>query len=154
MTNEWVSVQLVNSGELSEGRIIESIIGLLYKLSGQIFIIHDILIKTNCSWHIFFLSIQPEQFSRKSRLWKGSICVILRISHYLEAVISLLQVKIRQTTIRWCETLGLPSAGSSWELQWWPNASFSHVISSTSHLWTRAWVRLPKHPKCLQSRHW
>lgn len=100
MTNEWVSVQPMNSGELSEGRIIESIIGLLYKLSGQIFIICDILIKNNCSWHIFFLNIQPEQFSRKSRLWKGSICLMLRLSHYLEVVISLLKVKIRETTIR------------------------------------------------------
>ena len=57
MTDKWVSVQLVNGGELSEERIIESIIGLLYKLSGQIFIICDILIKNNCSWHIFFLNI-------------------------------------------------------------------------------------------------
>lgn len=57
MANERVSVQLVNRGELSVGRIIESIIGLLYKLSGQIFIICDILIENNCSWHIFFLNV-------------------------------------------------------------------------------------------------
>lgn len=56
MTNERVSVWLVNRGELSEGRIIESIIGLLYKLSGQIFVIRDTPIKNNCSWHIFFLN--------------------------------------------------------------------------------------------------
>lgn len=53
VTNGCVSAQLGNTFRgLSEGKIIESIIGLLYKLPGQIFIICDILIKNNCSWRV------------------------------------------------------------------------------------------------------
>lgn len=157
MTNECGSVQLRNSRELSEVKIIESIIGLLYKLSGWIFIICDILIKTNCSWHISsWTYIQCKHFTRKSRLWKDSICLVLKIIHYLEVAVPLLYFKFKQTRIRQCETLGPPSAGNLWELQWWLSARVSRELLlllglPTRGAWRRGGCSMDLYvPRCLQ----